>query len=93
MRMTWNRILERISSVVATAKHIWDEVFRERELILRSQGRVHFVPLTRRLQMCAVSIVLAVAIWGIGVTLMALVLGIIPSFMSLSLRMKSRLPV
>lgn len=73
MRMTWNRILERISSVVATAKHIWDEVFRERELILRSQGRVHFVPLTRRLQMCAVSIVLAVAIWGIGVTLMSTV--------------------
>lgn len=73
MRMTWNRIVERISSVVATAKQIWDEVFRERELILRSQGRVHFVPLTRRLQMCAVSIVLAVAIWGIGVTLMSTV--------------------
>jgi murein DD-endopeptidase MepM/ murein hydrolase activator NlpD len=73
MRMTWNRILERVSNVVATAKHIWDELFRERELILRSQGRVHFVPLTRRLQMCAVSIVLAVALWGIGVTLMSTV--------------------
>lgn len=66
-------MLGRVSDAIEMAKHIWEEVFRERELILRSQGRVHFIPLTRRLQMCAVSIILAVGFWGIGVTLMSTV--------------------
>ncbi|MCG8547405.1 MAG: hypothetical protein MJE12_24675, partial [Alphaproteobacteria bacterium] len=52
-------------------KAFLDEVFRERELILRSQGRVHFLLLTRRLQMSVAAIVLAVAVWGIGMTLMS----------------------
>ena len=48
-----------------------DEVFRERELILRSQGRVHFLLLTRRLQMSVAAVVLTVAVWGIGMTLLS----------------------
>lgn len=66
-------MLGRVTDAIELAKHVWEEIFRERELILRSQGRVHFIPLTRRLQMCAVSIVLAVGFWGIGVTLMSTV--------------------
>ena len=54
-----------------SVKAFLDEVFRERELILRSQGRVHFLLLTRRLQMSVAAIVLAVAVWGIGMTLMS----------------------
>jgi murein DD-endopeptidase MepM/ murein hydrolase activator NlpD len=56
---------------ISSIKRLFDELFRERELILRSQGRVHFVPLTRRLQMSAALVVLAVAMWGIGMTLMS----------------------
>lgn len=52
-------------------KAFLDEVFRERELILRSQGRVHFLPLTRRLQMSIAAVVLVIGIWGIGMTLMS----------------------
>ena len=51
----------------------FDELFRERELILRSQGRVHFLPLTRRLQMSAFMIAVAIGVWGIGMTLMSTV--------------------
>lgn len=50
-----------------------DELFRERELILRSQGRVHFIPLTRRLQISAFMVAMAVGVWGIGMTLMSTV--------------------
>lgn len=50
-----------------------DELFRERELILRSQGRVHFLPLTRRLQISAFLVAMAVGVWGIGMTLMSTV--------------------
>jgi murein DD-endopeptidase MepM/ murein hydrolase activator NlpD len=67
IRIYWYRVLAGISSI----KRLFDELFRERELILRSQGRVHFVPLTRRLQMSAALVVLAVAMWGIGMTLMS----------------------
>jgi murein DD-endopeptidase MepM/ murein hydrolase activator NlpD len=67
------RMLGRIFDGLATVRRILDEVFRERELILRSQGRVHFIPLTRRLQMSAMLVVLAVAMWGIGVTLLSTV--------------------
>lgn len=51
----------------------FDELFRERELILRSQGRVHFLPLTRRLQMGGFLIAVAIGVWGIGMTLMSTV--------------------
>ena len=73
MREFWFRMLGRISDTIAVLRQVWDELFRERELILRSQGRVHFIPLTRRLQITAMSIVMAVALWGIGVTLMSTV--------------------
>jgi murein DD-endopeptidase MepM/ murein hydrolase activator NlpD len=56
---------------IGRIKRLFDELFRERELILRSHGRVHFVPLTRRLQLSAACVVLAVAMWGIGMTLMS----------------------
>jgi murein DD-endopeptidase MepM/ murein hydrolase activator NlpD len=71
IRIYWYRVLAGISSI----KRLFDELFRERELILRSQGRVHFVPLTRRLQMSAALVVLAVAMWGIGMTLMSTIKG------------------
>ena len=64
IRNYWYRMLGRVSEGLAAVRQILDEVFRERELILRSQGRVHFVPLTRRLQMSAMLVVLAVAMWG-----------------------------
>lgn len=69
IRAYWYRVLAAFSSI----KRLFDELLRERELILRSQGRVHFVPLTRRLQLCALIVVLAVATWGIGMTLMSTV--------------------
>jgi murein DD-endopeptidase MepM/ murein hydrolase activator NlpD len=43
-------------------------IFRERELLLRSEGRVRFVRLTRRLQICAVSLVAAIMLWGAAAT-------------------------
>lgn len=67
IRTYWYRVLAGISSI----KRLFDELFRERELILRSHGRVYFVPLTRRLQLSAASVVLVVALWGIGMTLMS----------------------
>lgn len=67
IRTYWYRVLAGISSI----KRLFDELFRERELILRSHGRVHFVPLTRRLQLSAAFVVLVVALWGIGMTLMS----------------------
>lgn len=66
-------MLGRVFEGVAAVQRIVDELFRERELILRSEGRVHFIPLTRRLQMSAALVVVAVALWGIGVTLMSTV--------------------
>ena len=47
------------------------ELFRERELILRSQGRVHFILLTRRLQVGAFFVAFAVGVWGVSMTLMS----------------------
>jgi murein DD-endopeptidase MepM/ murein hydrolase activator NlpD len=67
IRTYWYRVLVGISGI----KRLFDELFRERELILRSHGRVHFVPLTRRLQLSAACVVLAVAMWGIGMTLVS----------------------
>ena len=67
IRTYWYRVLVGISRI----KRLFDELFRERELILRSHGRVHFVPLTRRLQLSAACVVFAVALWGIGMTLMS----------------------
>jgi murein DD-endopeptidase MepM/ murein hydrolase activator NlpD len=66
-------MLDRVSGGIAAVRRVVDELFRERELILRSEGRVHFIPLTRRLQMSAALVVVAVALWGIGVTLMSTV--------------------
>ena len=66
-------MLGRVSDGLAAIRRFSDEMFRERELILRSQGRVHFIPLTRRLQMSAMLVVLAVAVWGVGVTLLSTV--------------------
>ncbi len=63
----WYRVLVAISSI----KRLVDELLRERELILRSQGKVYFVPLTRRLQLYVLLVVLAVATWGLGTTLMS----------------------
>lgn len=73
MRENWYRMLGRFSGIIATARRLFDDLFRERELILRSQGRVHFIPLTRRLQVTGAVIVLAVGVWGISVTLMSAV--------------------
>lgn len=73
MRENWYRMLGRLSGIIATTRRLFDDLFRERELILRSQGRVHFIPLTRRLQVTGAAIVLAVGVWGISVTLMSAV--------------------
>lgn len=67
IRIYWYRVLVGIAGI----KRVFGELFRERELILRSHGRVHFVPLTRRLQLSAAGVVLVVALWGIGMTLIS----------------------
>ncbi len=46
-------------------------VFRERELLLRSDGRVRFLRLTRRLQIFALLVVSAIMLWGAGGTLVS----------------------
>ncbi|HAA92192.1 MAG TPA: hypothetical protein DCS82_07505 [Rhodospirillaceae bacterium] len=50
-------------------------VFRERELILRSQGRVYFLRLTSGLQVCAILLVGGVVLWGTGMTVASIVQG------------------
>ena len=52
IRIYWYRVLVGIAGI----KRVFGELFRERELILRSHGRVHFVPLTRRLQLSAAGV-------------------------------------
>lgn len=55
----------------------FDGLFHERELILRSQGRVVFLRLTRRLQVGAFVLAVTVSVWGIGMTVMSAVKGYI----------------
>lgn len=50
-------------------------VFRERELILRSQGRVYFLRLTSGLQVFAILLVGGVLLWGTGMTVASIVQG------------------
>ncbi len=68
-----DRFIHRLIHGGRSAIEFLDELFAERELILRSQGRVHFVPLTRRLQISAFMVAIAVGVWGIGMTLMSTV--------------------
>lgn len=68
-----DRFIHRLIHGGRSAIEFLDELFRERELILRSDGRVHFIPLTRRLQVSAFLVALAVGVWGIGMTLMSTV--------------------
>lgn len=53
----------------------FNSVFRERELILRSQGRVIFLRLTQRLQVGAFLLTATVTIWGVGMTAMSALKG------------------
>ena len=46
--------------------HIFAGVFRERELLLRSNGRVRFLHLTPRLQVFLAILIGAVLLWGAG---------------------------
>jgi hypothetical protein len=50
-------------------------VFRERELILRSQGRVYFLRLTSGLQVFILFLVGSVVLWGAGMTVASIVQG------------------
>jgi len=50
-------------------------VFRERELILRSQGRVYFLRLTSGLQVFCILFVGGVVLWGTGMTIASIVQG------------------
>jgi murein DD-endopeptidase MepM/ murein hydrolase activator NlpD len=68
-----DRFIQRLIHGGRSVIEFLDELFRERELILRSQGRVHFIPLTRRLQISAFLVAMAVGVWGIGMTLMSTV--------------------
>lgn len=68
-----DRFIHRLIHGGRSVVEFLDELFRERELILRSQGRVHFIPLTRRLQISAFLVAMAVGVWGIGMTLMSTV--------------------
>ncbi len=68
-----DRFIHRLVHGGRSVVEFMDELFRERELILRSQGRVHFIPLTRRLQISAFLVAMAVGVWGIGMTLMSTV--------------------
>jgi len=65
----------RLKSTAASAADKFNRMFRERELILRSQGRVVFLRLTGRLQMGAFVLAVTVGVWGVGMTAMSVVKG------------------
>ena len=48
-------------------------ILRERELILRSHGRVYFLRLTSGLQFCIISLVCGAVLWGAGITIASIV--------------------
>ena len=50
-------------------------VLRERELILRSQGRVYFLRLTSGIQLFCILFVGIVFLWGAGMTIASIVQG------------------
>lgn len=56
-----------------TIVRIAERVFRERELLLRSNGRVRFLRLTRRLQIAIACVVWAVFLWGASATIVSLI--------------------
>jgi murein DD-endopeptidase MepM/ murein hydrolase activator NlpD len=67
-----------LSGTMSTIRNLVDTfngMFRERELILRSQGRVVFLRLTRRLQVGAFLLTVSVAVWGVGMTVMSALKG------------------
>lgn len=72
------RILNvRLRSAVSFVAELFDRLFRERELILRSQGRVVFLRLTRPLQAGAFVLIVSVGVWGVGMTVMSVAKGFI----------------
>lgn len=50
-----------------------ERVFRERELLLRSNGRVRFLRLTRRLQIAITCVIGAAFLWGASATMVSLI--------------------
>ena len=50
-------------------------VFRERELILRSQGRVYLLRLTTSIQVVCILFIGSVVLWGAGMTITSIVQG------------------
>ena len=48
-------------------------ILRERELILRSHGRVYFLRLTSGLQFCIISLFCGLVLWGAGMTVASIV--------------------
>ena len=48
-------------------------ILRERELILRSHGRVYFLRLTSGLQFCVISFLCGAVLWGVGITIASIV--------------------
>ncbi len=48
-------------------------ILRERELILRSHGRVYFLRLTSGLQFCIITLLCGVVLWGTGMTVASIV--------------------
>ena len=54
-----------VGSAIAEQIKYW---FRERELLLRTDGRVHFLRLTTPLQVTVFCILLGVGFWGLGAT-------------------------
>lgn len=53
-----------VSAIVEQVKY-W---FRERELLLRADGRVHFLRLTTSLQVAFVCVLMGVGVWGLAAT-------------------------
>jgi murein DD-endopeptidase MepM/ murein hydrolase activator NlpD len=64
-----------ITSVIRNMADVFNIFFRERELILRSQGRVVFLRLTQRLQISAFLLAVTVGVWGVGMTVMSALKG------------------
>lgn len=67
--------MSKIALAWQSAAGAFNSVFRERELILRSQGRVIFLRLTQRLQVGAFLLTATVTIWGVGMTAMSALKG------------------
>ena len=57
------------------ASRVVDRMFRDRELLLRADGRITYLPLTQRFQICLFVMLLTLGLWLAGATTFSIVQG------------------